>query len=216
MKKRKTARKSVGTGRAVSRAREDRFIAAMLANGDNQTQAAITAGYSKTSAETIGHEVARRPRVKAELAKRRKALASKFELTPELVLREVARIAYFDASKCFNKDGSIKNIHKIDEDTRRAISQVKDGEIKPFDKNNALGRSMQYLGLLPRAGISMKAQMSMAAAEVKTTEPEEQRSMLEVARRVAFVLTMGAEIAGTVPTPAPATDKPKARQPQPA
>lgn len=206
MKKRKTTKTTVSTSQAAKKYREDVFIATMLANGENQTRAALAAGATKASAERVGWELVRRPRVKAEIEKRKKALLSKFELTPELVLREVARIAYFDASKCFNKNGTVKNIHKIDEDTRRAISQVKDGEIKPFDKNNALGRSMQYLGLLPRAGISMKAQMSVAAAEVAVNKPEE-RSMLEVARRVAFVLTMGAEIA------APTTEKPKAAQP---
>lgn len=169
----------------------------MLANGDNQTQAAIAAGYSKKSAETIGHEVARRPRVKAELEKRRKALAAKFELTPERVLRETARIAYFDMAGCYNKNGTLKPIHKMDEDTRRAISAVKEGEYKAFDKNTALRGAMQYLGLLPRAGLSMKAQMSVAAAEVSTTIQPEKHSMLEIARRVAFVLTMGVELAET-------------------
>jgi hypothetical protein len=48
-----------------------------------------------------------------------------------------------------------------------------------------------------------------------TPDPEKS-SMLEVARRVAFVLTMGAEIAPTAPPPATAKAKPKAKQAQPA
>ena len=44
----------------------------------------------------------------------------------------------------------------------------------------------------------------------------EKAGMLEVARRVAFVLTMGAEIAPTAPPPAPAKAKPKAKHAQPA
>lgn len=43
----------------------------------------------------------------------------------------------------------------------------------------------------------------------------ENASMLDVARRVAFVLTMGAELAPTAPV-APAKAKPKAKQRQPA
>jgi len=45
-------------------------------------------------------------------------------ITPERILKEYARIAYFDPQKLLNEDGTLKQMSEIDEDTRAAIAGV--------------------------------------------------------------------------------------------
>ena len=48
--------------------KEDLFIYTYLQNGFNVTRAAATAGYSEHSAYAIGHELLKKPRVKAKIS----------------------------------------------------------------------------------------------------------------------------------------------------
>lgn len=172
------------------------FIESVMA-GQNQTQAAVTAGYSPRNARHQGSRMATDPNIAAEIARRRAALLTKYEINSEDVMRELARIAYFDAGKCYDEHGKPLPIHSIPEDTRRALAGIKDGEIKAFSKPDALRSAMQHLGLIKRQQINVNAQ-SVAAASVQTMEPEK-RTDLEVARRIAYVLHLGAEAAKTAP-----------------
>jgi phage terminase small subunit len=71
--------------------------------------------YEKASVLAANVEV--RSRV-AELTQ--KAAASN-EVTVERVLKELARLAFFDVSKLVGEDGRPLAIHQMDEDTRRAV-----------------------------------------------------------------------------------------------
>ena len=141
--------------------------------------------------------------VRRAIEERRAELLNKMELSTEAVLREVARVCFFDIGKCYDAKGKIKPIHNMDDDTRRALAGIKDGEIQSFNKNQALRNAMHHLNLLPsRSSVSVSATaQSAAAAEVSQTQPE-QRSKLEIARRVAFLLAEGAAEAekGATPT----------------
>lgn len=52
--------------------KQDKFVKAYLLNGGNATQAAITAGYSKKTAQVIGAENLLKPIIKAEIYKHQK------------------------------------------------------------------------------------------------------------------------------------------------
>lgn len=59
--------------------------------------------------------------VRARVEELSKKAASANEVTVERVVRELARLAFFDIAKLVGEDGRPLAIHQIDEDTRRAV-----------------------------------------------------------------------------------------------
>ncbi len=121
----------------------------------NATRAAIRAGYSAESATVIGSENLRKPYIKAALDARIADRIRRTEITQDKVIKEIARIGFFDAGKLFNQDGSLKNINDVDEDTRACISGIeivknKSDQILKYkitDKNAALEKLCKHLGM---------------------------------------------------------------------
>lgn len=137
----------------------------------NATQAAIRAGYAANSAKQQGSRLLTRADVKQAIApKREEAVAERAEainrmvLTAERTRLEIARLAYFDPRKLFNKDGSPKGIHDLDDDTAAVIAglevleqyegagddRVFVGYLKKYkiaDKNAALEKAAKIAGL---------------------------------------------------------------------
>jgi phage terminase small subunit len=149
----------VSLDRAGAEPRRRKFIAALIANGGDRTKAAIAAGYSPRSADTIGARLAKHPDVLAALQAEQDRLAAKLELKAEDVLSEIAAIVHFDVRKLFDADGSLKRARDLDDNTARAISSIKVRqnergetitEIKAADKNTAIGNAMRHLGLFER------------------------------------------------------------------
>lgn len=56
-----------------------------LADGNNQTQAAILAGYSRDSAASIASRLMKKPQIRAYLAELDKEICRTIGLTPELI-----------------------------------------------------------------------------------------------------------------------------------
>lgn len=80
----------------------------------------------------------RKPKIAEELAKLRKQLLSKLELTAERVLQGLAELAFFDPRKMFNSDGSMKNIIDLDDATVHALSGMDVEKLfKHFGKGQA-------------------------------------------------------------------------------
>jgi phage terminase small subunit len=126
----------------------------------NATQAAIRAGYSAKTAGQIGMRLLKNVHIEEAIRKARDKIAAKTEITAERVLAEMARLAFLDIGKAFNADGSLKPLHEMDEDTRRAVAGLEitamhaEGvqigtlsKLKLADKGAALERLMRYLGL---------------------------------------------------------------------
>ena len=124
MKKDSTARKPVKAGTSKASAAEKRkaFVEAFFANGENATQAAISAGFSAKTAGVTGAKLVKDPRVLAEISKRRADLCSKLEITTERILQERARLAFYDPRKLFDGDGKPIPIHLLDDDTAAALA----------------------------------------------------------------------------------------------
>ena len=59
--------------------------------------------------------------VRARVEELSKKAASANDVTVERVVRELARLAFFDIAKLVGEDGRPLAIHQIDEDTRRAV-----------------------------------------------------------------------------------------------
>jgi phage terminase small subunit len=91
----------------------------------NATRAAISAGYSARTAAQAGSRLLRDVQIHAEIEQANAKRLAKVELSAELVLKELIRIGMADLSKAFDADGRLLPLHKIPEDTRRAMSSVK-------------------------------------------------------------------------------------------
>lgn len=128
--------------------KQKRFISEYLVDL-NATQAAIRAGYSVDTAGAIGCENLTKPEIQAAIADAMRAREERTSITAEKVLREYARIAFFDAAKLFDEEGDPLRIHDIDADTRAAIAgldvqemyeeSVNTGRIKKYRIANKLG-----------------------------------------------------------------------------
>ena len=60
----------------------------------NATQAAIRAGYSSKTAEAIGFENLKKPKIQKEIERLKEARSKRTEITADRVLKELARIGY--------------------------------------------------------------------------------------------------------------------------
>lgn len=110
--------------------KQQHFITEYLANGFNATQAAITAGYAKNSADTQGSRLLVNAKVKAVLAARSEKVFAKREITAERVLDEIYKLAMFDPRKLFRLDGSLIPITELDDDTAASIAGLDVTELR--------------------------------------------------------------------------------------
>jgi phage terminase small subunit len=166
-KKKPAQRVKAGTSKGEAAAKRVKFVEAYMANGGNGKEAAITAGYSPATADVKASQLLREVKVRDILVKRRDEIATKFKLTTERVLQEVARVSYSDVRRLFNPDGSLKKMHELDDDTAAALAGVDvvemagaDGvmahipmftkKVKLWDKNQALEKAMKHLGLFEK------------------------------------------------------------------
>lgn len=150
--------------------KQAKFVAEYLISG-NATQAALAAGYSPKTAYKIGAENLRKPQIasllevkQSEIAARQDERLAAMELTKERVQREIARIAFFDPRKMFDKEGTPLPITELDDDTAACIvgldvleewegsgeNRVLVGHVKKYkiaNKNVALDQASKILGM---------------------------------------------------------------------
>ena len=126
----------------------------------NATQACIRAGYSARTADRIGPELLGKTCVQSALSVRMKDREKRTEITQDRVLREFAKLAFFDPRKLFDADGKPLPIHQLDDDTAAVVagldvasvgnSDMGIGEvlkIKLADKKGALDSVARHLGM---------------------------------------------------------------------
>ena len=133
----------------------------------NATQAAIRAGYKAKTAHVIGAENLRKPKIAEEIARRQKDLQRRTEVTQDRVVKELARVAFADATDyaCVetltyeNEDGTVSPVQIVSpkdtdtrsDDQRAAIAGIKHGangiEVKLHDKIKALELLGRHIGM---------------------------------------------------------------------
>jgi len=130
----------------------------------NATQAAIRSGYSPKRAKEIGYENLTKPHLYAEIKKALLKREARTEITQDRVLKEYARLAFFDPRKFFTPEGSLKNIVDLDDDTAACVAGMdvvlksagigEDPEqiykIKMTDKKGALDSVARHLGMFDK------------------------------------------------------------------
>lgn len=155
--------------------KQQRFVQEYLVDL-NATQAAIRAGYSPKTAEIIGFENLRKPKIKAEIDRVMQDRAKRTEITQDKVVQELAKIAFSkgtDFVRVVTRTGyrpllddegnaidqepyeyqavEIVNTDEIPEDSQAAIAGIKQGangiEVKLNDKVKALELLGRHLGM---------------------------------------------------------------------
>lgn len=144
--------------------KQAKFVAEYVKCGEAK-RAALAAGYKDGSAiRSQASEMLQVPKIKAEIEKRMAKLTNKLEITAERVLKERARLAFFDPRCLFRDDGTPKEITELDDDTAAAVAGLdvealfdgggKDakriGSVKKYklaDKNASLTALEKHLGL---------------------------------------------------------------------
>lgn len=171
---------NAGNGQAAATARRNAFVQAYIANGNNATQAAITAGYSPKTAYSQGQRLLKKVEISRELAEAAQSVAEITGLKTQRVLLETARLAYSDPARIYREDGSVKHVTEMDEDTRAAIAAIEINEnvvdgvvvgrttkIKFWDKVRALEMGMKHLGLYERDNTQQREKIQIEVVLVE-------------------------------------------------
>lgn len=127
-----------------------RFVEEYLVDS-NATAAAKRAGYSPRTAHEIGRQLLLDPVVAAAVAVKQETVAERLGITAERVLRERARLAFYDPRNLRDKEGRLLQLHELDEDTARAVVEYDDTglgrKIKLASKDRSLSALERHLGL---------------------------------------------------------------------
>jgi phage terminase small subunit len=91
----------------------------------NAKQAAIRAGYSVSTAEVQGCRLLSNDKVVQAIAKEREKQFKRLEVKADKTLLKLMRGQEFNIRRLYNKDGTIKKPHELDDDTAAAIVGVK-------------------------------------------------------------------------------------------
>lgn len=144
------------------RPKQKRFVAEYLIDL-NATQAAIRAGYSAKSAETIGRQLLRKTTVSAALAEAQRQQHARLILTADEVREQNACIARLDPAEMFDANGALLPVAEMPRHVRCALRSLKvvrrnlaagDGvvdetlEVQFWDKGAAIEREYKHFGLL--------------------------------------------------------------------
>lgn len=155
--------------------KQKRFVQEYLVDL-NATQAAIRAGYSEKSAARIAVELLNKSQVSAELQRAMKDREKRVEITQDMVLQELANIAFSNGSDFAEVIGGsvvVKNTKEIATERRQAIASIKetkDGiEVKTYDKVRALELVGRHLGMFD--GKPKETGQNAVESFLKATKP---------------------------------------------
>ncbi|MCK9325465.1 MAG: terminase small subunit [Bacteroidales bacterium] len=173
-------------------------------NATRSYRAAYPSCKKDTIAGVEGHKLLKNPKIVAHLQKRIDARQKRTEITQDRVLREYARLGFFDPRQLFKADGSPRDITELDDDTAAAIAGLEvidmwegKGEDRKFvgylkkyklaNKIGALDSLGKHLGMFvdrqevtgPDGGA-----ISVSVSRVVAMTPEERREALEELRKM--------------------------------
>lgn len=90
----------------------------------NASKAARQAGYSEHSAGIIGHENLKKPKIQRYKEYLVKHMLDDAEISPERILRELAKVAFYDPADLYDDEGKLLHVKDLPPDVRAAITQV--------------------------------------------------------------------------------------------
>jgi phage terminase small subunit len=88
----------------------------------NGTQAAIRAGYSPKTANEQAAALLAKPSIKSRISELQEVREKRTCITADRVLKEYAKLAFFDPRKLFDEDGNPVRITELDDETAAAVA----------------------------------------------------------------------------------------------
>ena len=137
--------------------KQQRFVLEYLIDL-NATQAALRAGYAKTTAEKQASRLLGIVGVQEAISQRQADLATKLEITTERVAKEYAILAFLDYRIFFDGLGQLIPINELSGDAAAALASIETvmigsgddvdfvKKIRTYDKLKALGDLAKHLG----------------------------------------------------------------------
>jgi phage terminase small subunit len=107
----------------------------------NQTRAYIAAGYSEKGAAQSASALLRNPKVAAYIEKKLEKRSEKLGITAERVLAEIAKLAFLDPRKFYDKDGNLKQVAELDDETAACLAGV-----EVFEEFDGHGEDREHIG----------------------------------------------------------------------
>lgn len=77
------------------------------------------------TANAASSRMLRNVKVQEYISEKQQEIEERTEVTQDMVVNELARIAFFNIKEIYNPNGTLKSINNIEENTLRAISSVK-------------------------------------------------------------------------------------------
>lgn len=134
--------------------KQKRFVEEYLVDL-NATAAAKRAGYSEKTACEQAARLLANVKVQTAVQEAKQARQERTEITQDMVLRETAKLAFFDIRKMFGKDGKPLDISELDADTAAALVGLdvqdvadNDGNYVGFVKKYKMADKIKALELL--------------------------------------------------------------------
>lgn len=121
------------------------FVSGYLSTG-NATQAARDAGFTAptdNAMRQLAIRLMQNPHIRDMLTEQYRSLLAKLRATPERIWEEITYMAFLDPAAYFNEDGSVKEMLKIPETARRALTGY-DIEEKTFGEMTIVTRKVRY------------------------------------------------------------------------
>jgi phage terminase small subunit len=126
----------------------------------------------ESTINSLASRLLRNDKVNEYLEKRKLDRQKRTEITQDMVIKELAKIAFVDMRKLYNERGNLLDIHSIDDDTAGAISSIetleeysgygenreKTGDtqkVKMLDKTKALELLGKHLGMFKETNINV-------------------------------------------------------------
>lgn len=117
----------------------------------NATQAAVRAEYSEKTARQQGQRLLTNVDIQAAIQEARVQQQERTQITADAVLREYAKIAFFDPRKLFQDNGQPKDITALDDDTAGALAGL--DVLEEYEGN---GRDREFVGYTKKYKIADK------------------------------------------------------------
>ena len=103
----------------------ERFCRSFVSGKENKHQAALDAGYSKKCASTMASRLLKRDDVIELLAKLRKEVADRFEITADKLAQEYASVAFADMKDFIHAGNEIVDVSSLDNLKSKVVQSVK-------------------------------------------------------------------------------------------
>ena len=125
------------------------------------------------TARTNGSKLLTITNIQNYISERMQEREKRTEVTQDMVIKELAKIAFLDIRKLYTENGQLRNVADIDDDTAGAISSLEtleeyDGygddrekigdtqKVKLLDKTKALELLGKHLGMFNDVNVNMK------------------------------------------------------------